>query len=75
MEIIVIQAKLNYKLVASVQGRGQYTQHMRRVGQNREFAPYMTVWLVISLQKIPYIFPRDWEVYLTIWLSIEGWAN
>ena len=28
---------------------------MRRVGQNRTYAPYMTVYLVISVPKIPYI--------------------
>jgi len=26
-----------------------------RVGQNRKYAPYMTVHLVISLPKLPYI--------------------
>ena len=26
-----------------------------RVGQNRIYTPYMTVYLVISLQKIPYV--------------------
>jgi hypothetical protein len=30
-------------------------QHICRVGQNRINAPYMTVLLVISLRKIPYI--------------------
>ena len=30
-------------------------QHIGRVGQNRIYAPYMTVYLVISLPKIPYI--------------------
>ena len=29
--------------------------HMRRVGQDRVYTPYMTVYLVISLPKIPYI--------------------
>ena len=28
---------------------------MFRVGQNRIYAPYMTVYLVVSLPKIPYI--------------------
>jgi hypothetical protein len=28
---------------------------MSRVGQNRIYAPYMTVYLVISLPKVPYI--------------------
>ena len=28
---------------------------MSRVGQNRIYTPYMTVYLVISLSKIPYI--------------------
>jgi hypothetical protein len=29
--------------------------NIRRVGQNRIYAPYMTVYLVISLPKTPYI--------------------
>ena len=29
--------------------------HMCRVGQNRIYIPYMTIYLVISLPKIPYI--------------------
>ena len=29
--------------------------HMRRVGQDRIYTPYMTVYLVISLPKIPYV--------------------
>ena len=29
--------------------------YISRVGQNRTYAPYMTVYLVISLPKIPYI--------------------
>ena len=31
------------------------TVHIQRVGQNRIYTPYMTVYLVISLPKIPYI--------------------
>ena len=30
-------------------------QRLCRVGQNRTYIPYMTVYLVISLQKLPYI--------------------
>ena len=30
-------------------------KHMSRVGQNRRYAPYMTVYLVKSLPKIPYM--------------------
>jgi len=35
----------------------RYTQatHTRRLGQNRTLTPYMTVYLVISLPKLPYI--------------------
>jgi hypothetical protein len=29
--------------------------HIRRVGQNRIYTPYMTVYLIESLPKIPYI--------------------
>ena len=31
------------------------SMHMRRVGQNRVYAPCNTVYLVISLPKVPYI--------------------
>jgi len=31
------------------------TDHISRVGQNHIYTPYMTVYLVISLPKIPYI--------------------
>jgi len=33
----------------------QYSCFMLKVGQNRIYTPYMTVYLVISLPKIPYI--------------------
>jgi len=32
-----------------------HVQHICRVGQNRIYTPYMTVYLMISLPKIPYI--------------------
>jgi len=32
------------------------TQHICRVGQNRIYGPYMTIYLVISLPKISYIY-------------------
>ena len=35
--------------------RTAHTCFMLRVGQNRIYTPYMTVYLVISLPKIPYI--------------------
>ena len=37
-------------LIATCKG-----SHIRRVGHNRIYAPYMTVYWVISLPKIPYI--------------------
>ena len=37
----------------ALDGRGVCSRN--RVGQNRIYAPYMTVYLVISLPKIPYI--------------------
>jgi hypothetical protein len=40
-------------LMQLCQGRPQLQAHMSRVGQNRMYAPYMTVYLVISLPKIP----------------------
>jgi hypothetical protein len=36
------------------------------VGQNRIYAPYMTVYLVISLPKIPYIH----RIYIWIWPTL-----
>jgi len=33
-----------------------------RVGQSRIYAPYMTVYLVISLPKIPYFLHRIYRV-------------
>jgi hypothetical protein len=44
-----VRAKTNY--VADKQGRSVIC----RVVQNRIYAPYMTVYLVISLPKIPYV--------------------
>jgi len=32
------------------------TRHIHRVGQNRIYTPYMTVYLVVFLPKIPYIY-------------------
>ena len=29
--------------------------YLSRIGQNRVYTPYMTIYLVISLPKIPYI--------------------
>jgi hypothetical protein len=37
-----------------------------RVGQNRIYTPYMTVYLMISLQKIPYIH----TVYIWFWPTL-----
>ena len=36
-----------------------HIRHIRRVGQNRTYTPYTTVYMVISLQKIPYMHRRD----------------
>jgi len=41
---------------------------MIRVGQNRIYTPYMTVYLVISLPKIPYIH----RIYIYIYIYIYG---
>ena len=41
--------------------------HIIRVGQNRIYTPYMTVYMVISLPKIPYMSPSGsyhWSVGL-----------
>ena len=37
--------------------RKPWKPHIHEVGQNRTSTPYMTVYLVISLPKIPHIFP------------------
>ena len=42
------------KLMASVEVRAQ-AEEISRVGQNRIYTPYMTVYLVISLPKLPYM--------------------
>jgi hypothetical protein len=43
-------------LMRMLQGvSGKVKAHIVRVGQNRIYALYMTVYLVISLPKIPYI--------------------
>ena len=36
-------------------GQNRLARTICRVGQNRIYTPYMTVYLVISLPKIPYI--------------------
>ena len=43
---------------------------MPRVGQNRICAPYMTLYLVISLPKIPYIH-RIYIPYIWSWPTLE----
>ena len=51
---------------------------MNRVGQNRTYTPYMTVYLVISLPKLPYV-NRIYMVlaspihtpYMTVYLVIS----
>ena len=35
--------------------RHKASRHVCRIGQNRIYAPYITVCLVVSLPKIPYI--------------------
>ena len=39
---------------------------MVRVGQNRMYTPFMTVYLVISLPKIPYIH----RIYIWFWPTL-----
>ena len=41
-----------------------------RVGQNRIYAPYMTVYLVISLPKIAYT-----AVYIWFWPTLHIWSD
>jgi len=44
--------------------------NIARVGQNRMYAPYMTVCMVISLPKIPYIH-RIYTVYIWFWPTLN----
>jgi len=41
--------------------------HKSRVGQNRIYTPYMTVYFVISLPKTPYIY----TVYIWFWPTLH----
>jgi len=56
---VVLWTRLSYRWVGA--GKEKTTQavkttpHINRVVQNRIYTPYMTVYLVISLPKIPYI--------------------
>jgi hypothetical protein len=45
---------------------GSKIDGMVRVGQNRIYAPYMTVYLVIFLPKIPYIH----NIYIWFWPTL-----
>jgi hypothetical protein len=45
--------------------------HMCRVGQNCIYTPYMTVCLVISLSKIPYIH----RIYVWLWPTLHVCSN
>jgi hypothetical protein len=51
---------------------------INRVGQNRIYTPYMTVCMVISLPKIPYIY-RAYHKPINVWfwptliIGAEGW--
>ena len=54
MRVLAPAASLNMKVYESALLSLAIT-HMTRVGQNRINTPYMTVYLVTSLPKIPYI--------------------
>jgi hypothetical protein len=45
---------------------------MIRVGQNRIYTPYMTVYLVISLPKIPYIHRIYIYIYIYIYMVLAN---
>ena len=49
-----------------VQGSGWPEPHKYRVGQNRIYTPYMTVYLVISLPKTPYMHC----IYMWLWPTL-----
>jgi len=51
----VIYMTANNCLSDSLLMRCCFSSFMIRVGQNRIYTPYMTVYLVISLPKIPYV--------------------
>ena len=48
------QTKWIHKRTSTLLSAHAFCVLMRRVGQNRIYTPYLTVYLVISLQKIPY---------------------
>ena len=50
---------------SNAEGFGLQVRHVCRVGQNRIYTPYMTVHLVISLPKLPYIH----RIYIYIYGS------
>jgi len=47
--------------------RDQIDKHILRVGQNRIYTPYMTVYLMISLPKLPYIH----RIYIWFWPTLH----
>ena len=54
--------------------------HMCRVGQNRIYTPYLTVYMVNSLPKIPYthrmyIYTVCIYIYIYIYIYMYGLAN
>jgi len=52
---MLLQTAESTTIVTDMCGQPPARKHMSRVGQNRIYTPYMTVFLVISLPKIPYI--------------------
>ena len=59
-------------LVGAAARPHQYT-HILRVGQNRIYTPYMTVYMVISLPKLPYV-NRIYMVLPTLHI-LHGYAR
>jgi hypothetical protein len=51
---VQIQVPLPNMSVCKTSHIQPWSTHMFRVGQNRIYTPYMTVYMVISLPKIPY---------------------
>ena len=54
-ECNVVHAEVACKTNERIQAQQGLTGYMWRVGQNRVYTPYTTVYLMISLPEIPYI--------------------
>ena len=56
-------------VAAALLAQGRRTLEIRRVGQNRLYTPYMTIFVVISLQKMLYTHRIYIYIYIYIYIS------